>query len=171
MSVIGCAAPPCAGTVHSVPSRSIAMVRPSGDSAAAMFVPSWGVRCTARGADAGVWAASAAPARHIETTTTLCMADSLHAPRSACRCCATSDRGARSPERLALRASGRSASLSGQRQLPDHERNAAAAPERVLVGKDLLLDAIFGAEHLVDLTHRAEALDAGLHWEDPISFT
>jgi hypothetical protein len=43
MSVIGFATPPAAGMVHSVPSRSMASVRPSGDSAAAMFVPSWRV--------------------------------------------------------------------------------------------------------------------------------
>src|SRR3954451_20260678 len=79
MSVIGRAAPPCAGIVHIVPSRSKAMVRPSGDSAAAMFVPSCSVTCTARGVADGVWAASAAPARNIETTTALCMADSLQA--------------------------------------------------------------------------------------------
>ena len=40
------AAPPLAGIVHSVPSRSIAMVRPSGDNAAAIDVPSWRVTWT-----------------------------------------------------------------------------------------------------------------------------
>jgi len=44
MSVMAVAAPPFAGIVHNVPSRSIAMVRPSGESAAAMFVPSRSVR-------------------------------------------------------------------------------------------------------------------------------
>ena len=34
------AEPPPAGSVHNVPRRSIAMVRWSGDSATAMFVPS-----------------------------------------------------------------------------------------------------------------------------------
>src|SRR5258708_6836253 len=50
MSVIAVAVPPSAGSVHSVPRRSMAMVRRSGESAAAMFVPSCSVRCTARGA-------------------------------------------------------------------------------------------------------------------------
>jgi hypothetical protein len=48
MSVIGFAAPPPAGIVHSVPSRSIAIVRPSGDSAAAIDVPSCRVTWTDR---------------------------------------------------------------------------------------------------------------------------
>src|SRR3954469_24237907 len=48
MSLIGFASPPAAGSVHNVPSRSIANVRWSGDSAAAMEVPSCNVTCTAR---------------------------------------------------------------------------------------------------------------------------
>jgi len=52
MSVIGFAAPPSADIVHSVPRRSIAIVRPSGDSAAAIDVPSCSVTCTGRGAGA-----------------------------------------------------------------------------------------------------------------------
>src|SRR5436190_99686 len=48
MSVIAFATPPLAGIVHNVPNRSIAIVRPSGDSAAAIDVPSWSVTWTAR---------------------------------------------------------------------------------------------------------------------------
>src|SRR5207237_2038753 len=38
--------PPVAGTVHSTPSKSMTSVFPSGDNAAAMFVPSWIERAT-----------------------------------------------------------------------------------------------------------------------------
>src|SRR5687767_15049625 len=34
-------------------------------------------------------------------------------------------------------------------QMPRHERDPALAPERVLVGKDFLLDAILGVEDLI----------------------
>ena len=51
MSVMGVATPPPAGIVHIVPRRSMAMVRPSGDSAAAIDVPSCSVTWTARPAD------------------------------------------------------------------------------------------------------------------------
>src|SRR6186997_118342 len=48
------------------------------------------------------------------------------------------------------------------------EWDAAPAPERVLAWKDLLLDPIRRAEHVIDLSHFVEALDTRANREDVV---
>ena len=71
MSVIGLATPPAAGSVHNVPRRSMAMVRRSGDSAAAIDVPSCSVTCTLRAS------CSCAVIVNAHATSTMAMTRSL----------------------------------------------------------------------------------------------
>ena len=53
MSVMRVAAPPAAGSVQMLPCRSMASVRPSGDTATDIDVPSWTVTSMCAGAGAG----------------------------------------------------------------------------------------------------------------------
>src|ERR1019366_9134879 len=64
MSVIRVAVPPVDGNVQMLPCRSTASVRPSGETATAIDVPS----CTVTGMSAGVDAGAASSAAHKPST-------------------------------------------------------------------------------------------------------
>ena len=56
-------------------------------------------------------------------------------------------------------------------QVTRQERDAALAPERMFVWKDLVLDPIRRSEDVVDLSHLIEALDARPNREDVVAFS
>src|SRR5262249_52417144 len=54
-------------------------------------------------------------------------------------------------------------------QMTCDERDAALAPEGMLVGEDFLFEAVGGSEYRIDLTHLSEAFKTRLNGEDVVA--